>query len=82
MPASAARAWDGGVMAGEMCGLCRNTGWVLEARRDEKGALDLLPCLIPDCEHSGKTLEVLGLTAASFRGFERNLGGKFTAVTR
>lgn len=63
------------------CDLCRNTGWVLEARRDTAGILDLLPCLIPDCEHSGKTLDRLGLAAGSFRGFT-NLGGSITAVTR
>lgn len=44
------------------CQLCRNVGWLLEAK--QKGpyvTLELIPCLIPDCQHSGKRIELLSI---------------------
>lgn len=49
------------------CSLCRDTGWLLEAKtRNDVMTLELIPCLIPDCPHSGKEIKLLSLNDAKF----------------
>ena len=44
------------------CTLCRDTGWLLEAK-NKNGfiTIEILPCLIPDCEVSGKRIELISV---------------------
>jgi len=55
------------------CTLCRDTGWLIEAKdRAEKVTLEIIPCLIPDCEKSGQRIELMSVidlqfTHATFR---------------
>lgn len=45
------------------CPLCYNTGWVIEAKvkADGLATFEIIPCLIPDCSHSGRKVELVSL---------------------
>lgn len=45
------------------CTACGTTGWVLDARTDLPGpvALELLPCLLPECPWSGRPIATLAI---------------------
>lgn len=46
------------------CPHCRGIGWVLDASGNGQlppVSLELLPCLLPECEVSGQAIEVLSL---------------------
>lgn len=44
------------------CTLCYDAGWILEAK-DRAGAvtLEIIPCLIPDCEKSGQPIALMSV---------------------
>ena len=50
------------------CTLCHNTGWVLELQHyiPDKITLELIPCLIPDCDKSGQEIRLISMDAARF----------------
>jgi hypothetical protein len=42
-----------------MCPMCRDIGWVLDTKPNvEPLGLELLPCLLPDCQWSGRAIGV------------------------
>ena len=45
------------------CSLCHDVGWVLEAKKKPDGVvtLEILPCLIPDCEKSGQKVRLISV---------------------
>lgn len=44
------------------CHACMDSGWVLDCvPNKEPLILDLIPCLVPDCEKSGREFELLSL---------------------
>ncbi len=49
------------------CSECRDLGWVFDRRLDKPAPmmLELMPCLIPDCEASGRPIQNI-----NFRGIE------------
>jgi len=49
------------------CTLCHNTGWLLEAK-DRAGivTMEVIPCLIPDCEKSGRQIEQISMNYMRF----------------
>jgi hypothetical protein len=45
-----------------MCPMCRDVGWVLDTKPGvEPLGLELLPCLLPDCQWSGRAIGVLSV---------------------
>ena len=42
---------------------CHDVGWVIEAKLklDGVATLEIIPCLIPDCPHSGRRIELVSL---------------------
>jgi hypothetical protein len=46
------------------CTLCHNAGWILDAKPDKHPTtLELMPCILPDCKHSGRPVANLSLFA-------------------
>ena len=44
------------------CPMCRDVGWVLDTKpRVEPLGLELLPCLLPDCQWSRRAIGVLSV---------------------
>lgn len=51
------------------CWACHGSGWILEAKKPVPGgeqALELMPCLIPDCPHSGRPIYNLSFCEVKF----------------
>lgn len=49
------------------CHSCRDVGWVLEGKQrksDNILTVELLPCLIPDCNISGTPISILSVNYA------------------
>jgi hypothetical protein len=45
-----------------MCGMCFGAGWILDAKLDkEPTTLELIPCIHPECDRSGRDVAVLCL---------------------
>jgi len=50
------------------CTLCRNTGWLIEAKTIKGSTtLEIIPCLIPDCPYSGMVVELMSIDYMRFR---------------
>jgi len=51
----------------DFCTLCFNTGWLLETK-DRGGVvtMEIIPCLIPDCEKSGQEVKLLSVNLMYF----------------
>jgi hypothetical protein len=46
----------------ERCPICRDIGWVLDTKTSvEPLGLELLPCLLPDCQWSGRAIATLSV---------------------
>lgn len=52
----------------KVCPMCGGSGWVLEAKTEggPPVALELVPCLLPDCTASGQAVSVLSVNLAGF----------------
>jgi hypothetical protein len=65
------------------CTLCFNVGWVLDAGLRPPLQVELIPCPIPDCEASGRTLQSLTLAGIGFQEVRRKpITGEIMAVGR
>lgn len=53
----------------DWCSMCYGTGWVLEAKRPVSGeqAVEMMPCLKPDCPVSGMPIYNLSFVDARFQ---------------
>ena len=50
-----------------ICPQCHGLGWVLDGDASKAPlALELLACPIPDCQASGRAIEILSLNKAGF----------------
>ena len=59
------------------CSLCHDTGWLLEAKdRGGKVTLEVIPCLIPDCEKSGQRVELMSVNDMQFSKATMHPNGK------
>ncbi len=60
------------------CSLCRDTGWLLEAKhRNGVLTLELIPCLIPDCKMSGYPVELISVDALKLDRVSRHPSDKY-----
>lgn len=66
------------------CPLCGGAGWTLDCHPDqEPRCLELLPCLLPDCLHSGVPVESITLTGAELtRAVKHPTSGVVMSVSR
>jgi hypothetical protein len=62
--------------------MCRAAGWVLDTKpRVEPLGLELLPCLLPDCQWSGRAIATLSVDGR-FRDVVRHQkDGRVMALT-
>ncbi len=54
-----------------MCTLCYGVGWILSTSFKQSGklTLEIIPCLIPDCEFSGRSVELISINELKFNTF-------------
>lgn len=65
------------------CNICWGVGWILEyagGGSKDPLCLELLPCLVPDCDVSGRRIEHLSLNEAGFTRSSKNESGLVMAV--
>ena len=67
------------------CACCHGVGWILEyagGGSKEPLCLELLPCLVPDCDVSGRKIEHLSVGEAGFSRSPKNSAGLIMALGR
>lgn len=55
------------------CPMCGDGGWTLDSRpHQEPQCLELIPCIYPTCEESGKPVAVLSMKGPRFNSVSRH----------
>lgn len=65
------------------CTLCRDTGWLIEAKEKNKVVtLEMIPCLIPDCVKSGQKIALMSVHYMHFSRATLHPEGKYIMSLR